>query len=277
MEIMIKENIVSPNGQLLIAKGVKISVDENKRRRYRQLGILHNIIAQSDLSNSKKTESPDQVVAHTLDDLEHKNIQFNNDHVIAEASDIIQNIIISSRDTTMGILIQILSKADLAWIYSHSVNTALLSTMASIVLDYDRNDTYDLAKNTLIHDIGMTLISKDVLNKKRMLTENDKREIASHCELGMAIVEEIDSLLVNSIIMQHHERLDGSGYPLGISGNEICHPARIVMVADALDSATTVRPYRPAKPLDQVFEELAGNDQKFDKEIVSVFDKLMRS
>lgn len=276
MEIMIKEDIISPNGQLLIAKGVKISVDENKRRRYRQLGILHNIIEQSDLSTNKKTETADQVVAHTLDNLENKNIHVNNDHVIADASDIIQDIIMSSRQSNMGILIQILSRAELAWIYSHSVNTALLSAMAAIVLGYEKYDTYELAQNTLIHDIGMTLISKNVLNKVSRLTEKDKNEITSHCELGMAIVEEIDSLLVNSIIMQHHERLDGSGYPLGISGDEICHQARIVMVADTLDSATTMRPYRPAKQLDDVFAELGNNEEKFDREIVSVFDKLMR-
>jgi HD-GYP domain-containing protein (c-di-GMP phosphodiesterase class II) len=97
----------------------------------------------------------------------------------------------------------------------------------------------------LLHDIGKIGVSGKLLNKEDSLTGDEQKAICRHPDIGCAILEGVDFLGESrKIIMQHHERPDGSGYPLGLKGEEILLSAKILAVADAFDAMTSQRPYR---------------------------------
>jgi len=108
-----------------------------------------------------------------------------------------------------------------------------------------------------VHDVGKIAVRDAVLLKPSRLSRDEFDEMKEHVEAGARILGHI-SLYRNAldILYQHHERLDGSGYPQGLVGEEIIFPARILAVADAFDAMTTERPYRPAKTPDEAVREL---------------------
>ena len=99
----------------------------------------------------------------------------------------------------------------------------------------------------LIHDIGKIGVRESILNKHTQLTKLEYRHVTSHCEMGeqiLAPIVESEELL--RIVRHHHESYDGSGYPDGLSGEQIPLGARILAAADAFDAMTSERPYRKA-------------------------------
>jgi HD-GYP domain-containing protein (c-di-GMP phosphodiesterase class II) len=75
--------------------------------------------------------------------------------------------------------------------------------------------------------------------------------------------------------MQHHERLDGSGYPKGLKGSEICRSARIVMIADAVDAITSYRPYRQPQTMDAAIKKLRYEKERYPQEYISLLEKIL--
>lgn len=129
----------------------------------------------------------------------------------------------------------------------------------------------------LLHDIGMIGVSDDVLFKTERLTEDEFREIKSHVDHGVRILEDIKQLKeVINIIKYHHEHFDGNGYPYGIKGEEIPLSSRIIAIADAYDGMISNRAYRQAMTPEEavsVLEHLAG--KQFDPALVSVFKEVL--
>ncbi|MFA5179755.1 MAG: HD domain-containing phosphohydrolase [Syntrophales bacterium] len=111
-----------------------------------------------------------------------------------------------------------------------------------------------------IHDIGKIYIPAEILCKPGTLNDMEFNLIKSHAEMGHVILKNIDfPVPIAPIIIQHHERMDGSGYPHGLSGEQICLEARIIAVADVIDSISSHRPYQAAQGIDQALEELRSN------------------
>jgi HD-GYP domain-containing protein (c-di-GMP phosphodiesterase class II) len=124
----------------------------------------------------------------------------------------------------------------------------------------------------LLHDIGKIGIPNHILNKKGPLTPEEWKEITKHPTAGRAIIEKTFLKDAGPIIEQHHERYDGTGYPLGLQKDEILVEARIIAVVDAFDAMISDRPYRAAMTNEEAMAELrrcAGS--QFDPEVVEVF------
>ncbi len=112
----------------------------------------------------------------------------------------------------------------------------------------------------LIHDLGKIRIPTEILSKPGKLTEVEWSLIKIHPRVGHDVLRGIEfPWPVATIVLQHHERLDGSGYPQGLSHNEILLTARILAVADVVEAMASHRPYRPARGLDQALEEISRN------------------
>ena len=112
----------------------------------------------------------------------------------------------------------------------------------------------------MIHDMGKIAIPEAILSKPTKLTETEFITIKTHPQAGHDLVKEIEfPWPVAQIILQHHERMDGSGYPRGLSGKEILLEARILAVADVLEAISSNRPYRPAHSIDIALEENSRN------------------
>ena len=129
----------------------------------------------------------------------------------------------------------------------------------------------------LIHDIGKISIPAEVLSKPGQLNALEWDMIKAHSQTGYDLLNGVTEFPwpVAEIVLQHHERLDGSGYPQGLSGEEIMLEARILAVADVVEAMASHRPYRPLRGLDKALEEITQNrDVLYDPEVVDVCLKL---
>lgn len=123
-------------------------------------------------------------------------------------------------------------------IYSHSLNVAVLSMMVGGEIGLDENDMKLLGMGALFHDIGKSRIEKKLLKKRGELSKPEQELLERHPDFGVDILDGIDEFPTDAqeIVRQHHERIDGSGYPRGLSKDEIHTLGRIVAIADAYDT-----------------------------------------
>ncbi|MFA6414231.1 MAG: HD domain-containing phosphohydrolase, partial [Syntrophales bacterium] len=137
-------------------------------------------------------------------------------------------------------------------------------------MDLSKEQTDIIKISAQIHDIGKIYIPDEILSKPSVLDDVEYNLIKSHAEMGHVILSNIDfPVPIAPIIIQHHERMDGSGYPHGLSGDQICLEARIIAVADVIDSISSHRPYQEAQGMDQALEELRNNRGiLYDPEVV---------
>ncbi|MCK4697486.1 MAG: diguanylate cyclase, partial [Dehalococcoidia bacterium] len=165
------------------------------------------------------------------------------------------------------------------YIYGHSrkVNTYAMALAESIGLSPDQ--VANVSTAALLHDIGKIGIPDKVLNKKGKLNEEDWRAVKAHPELGATIIRNIPHLVpcVN-IVLYHHERWAGGGYPEGLKGEQIPIEARILAIADSFESMTSARPYRPALPLEETMKQLKqGAGLQFDPKLVDAFIRIVEA
>jgi HD-GYP domain-containing protein (c-di-GMP phosphodiesterase class II) len=125
----------------------------------------------------------------------------------------------------------------------------------------------------------MTEISDEILNKALHLSTEEMRQIQRHPERGAELIRPLEFVeAVSNIILYHHERWDGTGYPMGLKGEEIPVGARILAVIDAFQSMTLGRPYRSRKSTEGALEELVGNvGTQFDKDVVEAFIAVLKT
>lgn len=122
----------------------------------------------------------------------------------------------------------------------------------------------------LLHDIGKIAIPAEILTKPTKLTKLEFELITTHSQVSHDILKGIEfAWPVADIVVQHHERMDGSGYPNGLEGDEILREARIIAVADTVEAMASHRPYRPALGIDKALDEISNNKGvKYDPEVV---------
>ena len=122
-----------------------------------------------------------------------------------------------------------------------------------------------------LHDIGKTVVPAEILCKPGKLSEYEFNIIKTHPQIAYDILKEIEfPWPVAKVVLQHHERLDGSGYPAGLSGPDIVMEAAILSVADVTEAITSHRPYRPALGLDKALDEISQNNGiLYDQKVVN--------
>lgn len=129
-----------------------------------------------------------------------------------------------------------------------------------------------------IHDIGKISIPAEILSKPTKLTDLEFNLIKTHSQSGYEILKDIEfPWPVADVVLQHHERMDGSGYPHGLKGKDILLEARIMAVADVVEAIASHRPYRPSRGIDFALEEISRNKGiLYDTDVVDVCLKLFR-
>ena len=135
-------------------------------------------------------------------------------------------------------------------LYDHSINVCLMSMVLGRRLGFDKGRVQSLGMGALLHDVGMAQVSPEILNKPDDLTPEERAEIERHPRLGHQLLSMANTMPYDTlnVVLNHHERVDGSGYPTGLSGNNIPSLARLVKVVDVYDALTSPRPYREAMP-----------------------------
>lgn len=135
--------------------------------------------------------------------------------------------------------------------YTHSVHVGVLSVCLArnIFQRSNAHDLHELGAGFFLHDLGKVRITQKIINKPGKLTDEEMEIMKKHPNLGFKILQETKQITQESkiIVLQHHERFDGTGYPKGIKGEELHIYGKICAIADVYDALTTDRPYR--KPL----------------------------
>jgi len=159
----------------------------------------------------------------------------------------------------------------------HSRRVSQLCYAIGEQLGLEHEQRLELAKVGLLHDIGKISIPSEILNKPEPLLPWEWKEIHSHPVNGHRFLSAVVGMAeIAEATLAHHERMDGSGYPFGRSGNQIPFMARIVAVADAYDAMVSSRPYRHAYSHSQALQELLrGAGKQFDAQVVRAFCRLL--
>jgi putative nucleotidyltransferase with HDIG domain len=158
-----------------------------------------------------------------------------------------------------------------AMTYQHSLNVATLSVQLSKQSPYDLDEVL-VYYSGLFHDIGKSVTPLDILRKDAALSEEEFRQLKEHPKQGFRILQQYrfpSEILFAALL--HHEKFDGSGYPIGFIGKEIPAAARIVSICDVFDALTSDRTYRKAYSEQKALDIMEYSRSQFDPELLDIF------
>lgn len=160
------------------------------------------------------------------------------------------------------------------YLYVHSLNVCLYTLVLGIAHGYSKEELRVIGLGSLLHDIGKTQIPVKIVQKPGMLSDEEFRHMQAHTEIGYRILKEEPNipLLAAHCALQHHERIDGSGYPRGLTGPQIHEYAKWLGVADSYDAMTSNRIYKKAMLPHQAVEALyVGSGTLYEQKQLELF------
>ena len=157
----------------------------------------------------------------------------------------------------------------------HERRVAELAQALAAEMGMDDDSIAMVQMTSLLHDIGKLAVPAEILTKAGTLSDSEFEMIKDHSRQGYEILKEITCPWpIADIVLQHHERMDGSGYPSGLKGDQILLPARIIAVADVVEAMASHRPYRPIIGLGQALQALREGTGMFDPDVVAACERL---
>ncbi|BDU50684.1 HD-GYP domain-containing protein [Haliovirga abyssi] len=220
------------------------------------------LVKHSELELSEKEE---QII---IDILSHAGIIIENAYLLEESKNMNFEIVKS--------LVKAIEAKD-TYTKGHSQRVAEYSYMIAKELGFSPAKLKELDMAAVLHDVGKIGLPEYILNKTGKLTDYEFEQIKKHPENGYEIVSQINNMKnIAEIIRHHHEKWNGTGYPLGLKKKEIPLTSRIISVADTYDAITSDRPYRKGLSHEFAVQELKKNKNiQFEEKLVDVFLKLM--
>lgn len=272
---VLARSILTNDGKVLLNAGVVLT--ENYINKLKDLNVYHLYLEDerlSDINNEDIILNELKIEAVKNISNIYKNVSVHDTIDIKETYKSMENLVehIMEIDSVNVNLLDI--KTHDNYTYLHSIDTAILSGFLGKGLGLCKDELIKLGMASMLHDIGKTKILSSILNKKEALTEEECIEIKKHPEYGEDILKTQYSIPSDVIIAikQHHERVDGKGYPLGLKDNAISKIAKIVSVCDVYDAVSSDRSYREKfSPSDAYELILAGSGNMFDEEVVNKF------
>ena len=239
-----------PNGKVTVSIGISIYPDKAK-------DAIELFKSADDALYRAKFFDKNRVESYTSI-LEELKIDTEDEHI-----DII---------TSIKTLISVINAKD-KYTYGHVERVVIYSRLLADKLELSEKNKKDLIYGAYMHDIGKINIPKEILNKNMPLTNEEWEIMKQHSINGVEIVKSVESLKESiPLILHHHERYDGKGYPDNLKGNEIPYLVRILTVVDCFDAMTSSRPYNKRKTYKEAIGELKRcSGTQFDKDIVDAF------
>lgn len=260
------KNYYNESGTLLLAKGAPITLEMLKKlQQYKEVD-LSEVTSDYKLEKKKYVEQTQRL---------KERFNVTNEQNFNQVSDILIKILFESKHKPWWMYINTLSNY-IDWVYTHSIDVAMISLMIALKLEYPKKSLLELGTGALLHDVGKLLIPKSILQKTQPLNEVEKMILSQHCELGMDSITGCSLPEASTdIILQHHERLDGSGYPNKLKSEHISEYAKIVMIADAFDAITAGRPYKKSKDSERALSILKNQDEKYSKKYLIILEDIL--
>ncbi|ALO34378.1 phosphohydrolase [Colwellia sp. MT41] len=241
----------------LIKAGIThLTIDANRQKQVDK--IMPEVKEKETPNESKKTSkgiSLDQEMAKAsklyadAKKLQHKMLSSLTEHKTInvveakESTDAIVDSIFRNQDA-LACMTRLRIKDE--YLVEHSLNVAILMTLFAKHLAFDREIIEQLALGAFLHDIGKVLVPPEILNKPGKLTAQEFTVMKSHVDLGMEVLKESSELseLIIEVVQQHHERLDGKGYPKQLNDQQITQYGRMIAIVDSYDAMTAERVYK---------------------------------
>lgn len=268
------KDLYSFDGQLLLARGTIVSVSHLERLA--RQGITQVYILGSSGRTSKRSENFNEIYQQSLDTVKSFMLETKlgkplpSDEVVGLVNTLIDQVF---DEINVFDQLRLMRNKD-EYLFTHSVNVSILAVLVARWLKCDESLIKMVGLAGILHDIGKIFISPRILTKPSSLTDEEFAEMKKHTTLGHELISQYDWIQpeVTNAVLMHHERLDGSGYPLGANDESIGFLARIVAVADVYDAITSTRVYSlketPFKAAEILWEESFG---KLDPKITRIF------
>ncbi|MCD5325172.1 MULTISPECIES: HD-GYP domain-containing protein [Pontibacillus] len=274
--------IHNDKGKVLIHSGVLLT---NKMiERLNDYGVTY-VYIEDEATNDIVTEFPisDQVrnqaidrITDTFDKIKSSNIKdsFIFDRTGEKMKDVVRKILsdIQGHKKAVSLLSDVFTYDD--YIFTHSLNVTIYTLALGTELGLPSKKLEELGFGAILHDVGKVKVPREVLLKPGKLNDEEFKLIKEHSEAGFNILRAAPSvsLVAAHCAYQHHERLDGSGYPRGLCDKDIHYYAKILAIADVFDAVTSNRVYRRAMLPHEGLEILyAGSGTKFDLHMIQAF------
>lgn len=242
------KTILGDNGRVLLVKGTKLT--KSYLQKIGELGYTHLYVFQPDLDKDWLLEGPlsDYTYSETLSVVKKSLVQAAKSRSInlKEVHNVIDYVVDEIMDNPIVLYNLIDMKKQDEFIYEHSVNVCIISSIIGKNMGLARDKVKQLAVGALLHDLGKVYVSQEILNKPTSLTEEEFKQVKEHTKYGFEVLRNLADLSILSahVAYQHHEREDGSGYPRGLPAEEIHSFAKIVAVADSFEAMTANRNYK---------------------------------
>ena len=211
-------------------------------------------------------------------ELTNKNYRDDLEKMVAERTTSLQNIMQQLRETIDGVIQTIALTVEMRDPYTagHQKRVASLARAIAVEMGLPDKCVEGTYLAGLIHDLGKIAVPAEILSKPGRLTANEFNLIKDHAQTGFDILKDIKfPWPIADIVLQHHERFDGSGYPNGLHKDETLLEARIIAVSDVVEAIASHRPYRPSLGIDIALEEISKNSGIiYDPEITTICLKL---
>ncbi len=258
-EGMIVAKNVEQNGKILIRKDLVIT--EQMIIKIQKLYFIENVEVYDRREEKKQAsiKSKEEEQYNAIEE-EFKEISFKlqktfrqisngNEAAMNEIREFSQKIQDELKPSSIVIKSIVLYGSGEDSIYRHGINVAALSALLGKWIGIEKSQLNLLVYSAILHDFGKTKIDRELLKKEAVLTTSEFNVIKTHTNLGYSIIKEITFLdkAVSYGVLMHHERLDGSGYPLGLKGESIHFFAKIIAIADVFDAINSNRGYKEKK------------------------------
>lgn len=260
-------------GASLVTPGMIL--DDNLIEKLSNLGVRFvTIYAESKEKIEKNKENFFTKYKENVNNMKKlfKSVSYGNRVEFNKIKAVVDDIakIDTNRDI-VGLLSQVKDTDE--YTYTHSINVGLLAMMFGRFLNLEKKDIKQLLYAGFLHDIGKARISNDILNKEGKLTQAEYNEIKKHPIYGYELLKKCD-FISNRIamgVLLHHERNDGSGYPLGLSKEKIPFIAKVLAIVDTYDAMTSDRVYQGHRPPFEVFKVFEKGIQAYDISLSRLF------
>lgn len=269
------KSILTSDGKILLKAGIKLT---NKYiTKLQEIGVFYIYVEDERLDDVQVEDEQltelKQVTMKSMSEIV-KNIHSCNGKELRQSLGIVEDLveyIIDLGDVNTS-LYDIKTYDN--YTYMHSLDTCIMTSFLGLSSNFKEHELKELGVGAVLHDVGKTMVPNKILNKNGRLTEDEFNEIKKHTVYGGEIVRKNMSIprSVIDIVEQHHERVDGRGYPYGLEGNNISKFAKVVCICDVYDAVSNDRCYRKKFSPNDAYELiLAGSGTSFDEKLVKSF------
>ena len=278
--MIIAKSLLGSSGQILLKAGTEL---KSQYLLYlKKLGVNHLYIQDERISDivvedvvSDETRHTARVLVKELIKKYHLPAQVSRETKLDQQVEKMVSQIIDELLSTDNAIMQLSDiRAVSDYLFAHSVNCCIMTSLVAAKMNYNKKTVRHIALGALLHDIGMAAVPEKIINKPGTLTGDEQATVKNHPIYGYEMFKKSPLFhgLSGAVILQHHERNNGKGYPENLSGDEINKASQIMGVVDTYDALTSERPYRQAFYPHEAIEMLMSQQEAiFNPEVLAKF------